>query len=487
MNSYVWFPVSGLPAAGQPIGSGNTLSWSTTATNWYSPNDWAQASGIDLTGDAPAFGIVPGTVTVGTFDVGLIAGSISASDLATYDAVASAFPGFNDPYIDTGNLSADVQINTGTVELTNLLLAGFGEGVAAQYPTLDVAGAGLIVSGTIYNTGSVTLPSGLGSESASGGGTIELGSGAMVEVGGGVQTDIIFEFNDPDSDVLRLDDLTTSDLSSFAGTITNFGGGDTIWLPNIPATFDDVTTTGSYDTAGTMDVLLGNASGPPTSIPIDLSGSGLTSSTAVLVVPDSNGGVDLVTCFAAGTRIATPRGDVAVENLRAGDLVETVLGGAAQQVVWVGHRHLNCRRHPDPQHAWPIRIRAGAFGPGRPYRDLLLSPDHAVYINDVLIPAKRLVNGSTIAQVEVDAIDYYHVELSGHDVLLANGLAAESYLDVNDSRGFFANGGDPVVLYPDLTALAWEANGCAPLMVTGPEVEAARALAESFAATQAAA
>jgi len=97
------------------------------------------------------------------------------------------------------------------------------------------------------------------------------------------------------------------------------------------------------------------------------------------------------------------------------------------------------------------------------------------------------VNGSTIEQIKVDEIDYYHVELPRHGVLLANGLAAESFLDVNGNRGFFANGSDPVVLYPNLTALTWEANGCAPLIVTGPELAAARALVESFAATQAAA
>jgi hypothetical protein len=200
----------------------------------------------------------------------------------------------------------------------------------------------------------------------------------------------------------------------------------------------------------------------------------LTAANSVLVNADANGGIDLVTCFAAGTRIATPRGDVAVEDLRAGDLVQALLGGTAQPVVWVGRRHLDCRRHPTPSQAWPIRIRAGAFGAGRPYRDLWLSPDHAVYANDVLIPAKRLVNGSTIEQVEVDTIDYYHVELPRHDVLLANGLAAESFLDVNGNRAFFANGGAPVILHPDLTALAWEANGCAPLVVTGPQLDAVR-------------
>jgi len=214
--------------------------------------------------------------------------------------------------------------------------------------------------------------------------------------------------------------------------------------------------------------------GDPTTITFDLAGSGLTSATSVIVRGATNGGIDLVTCFAAGTRIATPRGEVPVEDLHEGDTVEVLLDGTTEPVVWIGHRHLDCRRHPTPKGAWPIRIRAGAFGPGRPYCDLLLSPDHAVYANDVLIPIKHLVNGSTIEQIKVDEIDYYHVELQQHSVLLANGLAAESYLDVANHRGFFANGGAPVVLHPDLTALAWEANGCAPLIVTGPKLDAVR-------------
>jgi hypothetical protein len=69
-------------------------------------------------------------------------------------------------------------------------------------------------------------------------------------------------------------------------------------------------------------------------------------------------------------------------------------------------------------------------------------------------------------------------------VLLANGLAAESFLDVNGNRGFFANGGVPVILHPDLTALAWEANGCAPLVVTGPELDAVRDQVNRLAAAQ---
>ena len=142
-------------------------------------------------------------------------------------------------------------------------------------------------------------------------------------------------------------------------------------------------------------------------------------------------------------------------------------------VVWVGRRRVDCRRHPEPRKVWPVRVRAGAFGVGAPRRDLWLSPDHAVFVRDVLIPIKLLINGTSIEQVPMDEVTYYHVELPEHDILLAEGLTAESYLDVGD-RSNFTNGGGPVALHPDLSACTREAMGCATLIVTGPELDAAR-------------
>ena len=108
----------------------------------------------------------------------------------------------------------------------------------------------------------------------------------------------------------------------------------------------------------------------------------------------------------------------------------------------------NCTRHPDPQSVWPVRLTAGAFGPGRPCRDLLLSPNHAVYVTGDLIPIKFLINDTTIVQVPVDEITYYHVKLARHDILLAEALAVESYLDAGD-RSNFDNSDEPMRLYPD--------------------------------------
>jgi hypothetical protein len=191
-------------------------------------------------------------------------------------------------------------------------------------------------------------------------------------------------------------------------------------------------------------------------------------------------------CFLAGTCILTACGEVAVEDLRVDDLVHTVLGEANAPIIWIGRREVDCARHATPRQVRPVRVAAGAFGPGRPHRDLLLSPDHAVYVNEVLIPVKHLINGSTIVQVPMQRVTYYHVELPAHDVLLAEGLPAESFLDLRDGSNY-ANRLGPTRLHPDYSVGMWEAFGCARLIVTDPELEAARALVEMFARMQRAA
>ena len=96
-----------------------------------------------------------------------------------------------------------------------------------------------------------------------------------------------------------------------------------------------------------------------------------------------------------------------------------------------------------------------------------------MFVAGVLIPVKYLLNGSTITQVPRGSVTYYHVELSVHDVLLAEGLPAESYLDTGD-RSAFANGGGSVALHPRFSAWQWDAAGCAPLVVAGAQVLAVR-------------
>jgi len=188
-----------------------------------------------------------------------------------------------------------------------------------------------------------------------------------------------------------------------------------------------------------------------------------------------------IACFASGTRIATVRGDVTVQSLRRGDRVVLAEGGSAP-VVWLGHRRVRCRHHPRPDDVQPVRIAAHAFGLGRPARDLRLSPDHAVWVDGVLIPIRYLLNNATVRQENVSAVTYWHVELATHAILLAEALPAESYLDTGN-RAAFANGGGVVWAFPDFSRDVWARDGFAPVVTTGParDLVYRRLLAQAFA------
>jgi len=146
-------------------------------------------------------------------------------------------------------------------------------------------------------------------------------------------------------------------------------------------------------------------------------------------------------CYLKGTHIATMAGEVKVETLKAGDEVLTASGGTAK-VKWLGFRKLN-RKHIPESHilrASPIRICKGAFSENVPHRDLTVSPGHRFDFDGALVPALSLVNGLTIIQdFEVQRFEYFHVELEKFDMLLAEGAAAESYLEVGDNRNSFQN------------------------------------------------
>jgi hypothetical protein len=205
-------------------------------------------------------------------------------------------------------------------------------------------------------------------------------------------------------------------------------------------------------------------------------GSDFVASDVEWVEYTGTGEVQATPCFAAGTRIMTARGEVAVQALRAGDLVVTLglQGPWLRPVRWIGRRSVDCRRHPRPAAVLPVRILAGALGPGVPRRDLVVSPDHGLYLDGVLVPAAALVDGSRILRDSATRrVRYFHIELDAHDVLLAEGAPAESWLDC-DNRGQFENAGLVVALHADFAAAGTGARGCAPRVEAGPALERIR-------------
>ena len=207
-----------------------------------------------------------------------------------------------------------------------------------------------------------------------------------------------------------------------------------------------------------------------------------------LAVNDSDGSTSkstsltvTATCFLRGTMIATPAGEMPVESLAAGDLVTVVEGGAhaIRAVAWVGAGAIDAVDHDEADTAFPVRVRRHAFADNVPHRDLLVTPEHCILTEAGLTPVRMLVNGrSIVVDHAISSYGFFHVELERHGILLAEGLATESYLDTGN-RDLFVDAGFGVGLRRDV-------NMAAPLAVDRALVEpiwrrlADRALALGF-------
>jgi hypothetical protein len=173
---------------------------------------------------------------------------------------------------------------------------------------------------------------------------------------------------------------------------------------------------------------------------------------------------DTAPCFCAGTRLRTPRGEVAVEELRAGDEVVTAFAGV-QRIRWTGRRAYEGRFVRGNHLVLPVCLKAGALGEGVPGRDLWVSPDHAICEGGVLVHAWRLVNGVSIVQApEVERVSYHHIELDGHHIVFAENCPTESFLDAGCRRRFQSGEGVP----------GTAAKPCLPLVESGFHLEAIR-------------
>ncbi|NNE81574.1 MAG: 2,3,4,5-tetrahydropyridine-2,6-carboxylate N-succinyltransferase [Silicimonas sp.] len=140
--------------------------------------------------------------------------------------------------------------------------------------------------------------------------------------------------------------------------------------------------------------------------------------------------LNTVPCFVAGTMIRTDRGDVPVERLKKGDLVQTCDDGL-QPIRWIGQRTL-----PAQGPMAPVRIARGAFGD---HQTLMVSPLHRILVrsvhadllfgsSEVLIAAKDLVDGIDVCQIEGGQVHYVHLLFDRHQVVWSEGLETESFL-----------------------------------------------------------
>ncbi len=161
---------------------------------------------------------------------------------------------------------------------------------------------------------------------------------------------------------------------------------------------------------------------------------------------DGFGGTDITVCFLEGTSVSTPDGEKAIESFKRGDLVITADGRAAP-VRWVGVVTV-CTAFADALRTMPVRIRAGALDENVPHRDLLVSPQHAMFLDGALVQANALVNGTSIVRETrmPRVFRYYHIELDDHALILAEGAATETFID-NVDRMNFDNWAEHVTLF----------------------------------------
>jgi hypothetical protein len=263
---------------------------------------------------------------------------------------------------------------------------------------------------------------------------------------------------------------TPANGGTFANALTNLGDNDNLDIRGLAFVAGQTSATLSGS-----DLAVTNGT---TTIHFTLSG---TTAAHYYAYDDGAGHVlvnDNPACFLAGSRILTDRGPVAVEDLQVGDLAMTLSGKGAplKPIVWIGRARFDAGRHPRPEQVWPIRIVKDAFGPGLPRRDLLVSPDHAFPIDGRLFPAMVLVNGATILQDRtITRGVYFHIELDRHDLVLAEGLPTETYLECNNRHTFDGQPGFKE-LYPDFTE--WRDDSVdfvLPLTRSGDALAAARA------------
>ena len=248
------------------------------------------------------------------------------------------------------------------------------------------------------------------------------------------------------------------------------GGNDTFAVNSDDDTIDGGAGMNTVDFSGAQSGYVIASAGGTTSV-TDTATGAVDTLDDIQTLDFSDGSVAV--CYGAGTLIRTVRGDIAVEALAIGDVAVTA-AGARRPIKWLGHRTLDCRARPAATR--PVRIAAHAFGPGKPFADLTVSPGHSVCVDvlgPVLIPAIRLVDGLAIEQIAIDQVTYWHVELDSHDVIVANGLDAESYIEMGN-RGFFTEGAR-VDLHagPDLTARTRH-GFCLPFHDSGPVVDVVR-------------
>jgi Hint domain len=275
------------------------------------------------------------------------------------------------------------------------------------------------------------------------------------------------------------------DLLNFQDVEFGAGGANTLKVSNtlgtLPTTISGFTqssdiidltaigTNGSITSQTANEVTIAGTLG---SLTVLLDGS---DSVAFTTTSDGGTGTDLrPACFVRGTLILTPAGEVPVEELAIDDQVITA-SRVPRRIKWIGRRSYAPRFAWRQKHLLPVCVKAGALAEDIPKRDLYISPNHALYLEGALIEVGDLIDGASVVQLASveEPIEYFHLELDRHDLIIAERTIVESYID-DDNRNLFHNADEYRALYPEHPGVP--ARYCAPRRAEGFAVENARSL-----------
>ncbi|EHH67495.1 Hint domain-containing protein [Gluconobacter morbifer] len=345
-------------------------------------------------------------------------------DYVMGSSVNATVKGGSEQFISAGGVATDATVGSGSLQYDS----GETDGTVLEDHAYETVTSGGVAKGTVVENGAFLT--------VDAGGEID---GTVLQAGGGI-----------DIDSLQYGDVTKAAIEGDTLVVTENGQ--------------------SY----TLD-LAGDYSGYHADLTKAADGS-----TIVRL------GKGEEVCFLPGTMIRTPDGETAIEELRIGDDVLAWVEDApvTRRITWIGSRRVQAQGGAAAQSGHPVHILKDAIAEGMPYKDLLVTPEHCLFIDGGFVPTRMLVNGRSIFYDRSIAVyDYFHIETENHSVIMADGMLTESYLDTGNRRSFTQHG---TVAQLGGRQKSWEQDAAATLTVDRATVEPlfrtleARAVAAGF-------
>ncbi|QCE33400.1 hypothetical protein FAI41_07310 [Acetobacteraceae bacterium] len=362
----------------------------------------------------------------------------SGGDLAGGTSISGVVSSGGKQIVDNGGRDSDATVMQGGTMIVKAGGAAYGATIGAgqdkwvggnSVQDTDGEDGGIITDGGSWYGGSLANGVGTGSTVDQMGGLIRVERGAIV------------------------DNLHMGDFGQIEVMGVKYGAGESVTYANNTIT---LMSNGQAIWSGTLD----GSSYNPSSFQVWDDGG-----TAVIVYDQ---------CFLRGTLISTPRGEIEIQHLKAGDTVWALVDGKEIErkiTATRSKRNQINRNLPIDLAGWSVCIKAGAFGEGLPKRDLRVTPEHSFVFHNRLVPVRMLINGRTIYyDTSLAHFEFFHIETEPHSIIRAEGVLTESWLNTEERREAvnLSNGITRLERMPPRT---WEKDAAAPLEVSANFVQ----------------